>query len=879
MLLLTLATLCASAAGPTKRVLILNPFGRDVAPFNAAISAFRTTLARELGEPVDFYEVPLDLARIAESEGENPLVAFLEGRIKNHPVDLVVPIGGAGTQFAARHRERLFSDTPVLIVAAEPRLVPPDFLRTNATLVTQKINLPGMVEDILQLQPQTTNIVVVFGASPLEHFWVGECRREFQIFTNRVGFTWLNDLPLEQIVQRCAALPPHSFILHGLFVVDAAGVPCENDAALRRLHEVANAPLAGFFASEFGLGPIGGRLFQDSEIGTKAARTAIRILRGERPQNIPPEVLEAAAPVYDWRELQRWGISAARLPAGSSIQFRQPGFWELYRWWVTGVVAFCLLQTALVVALLLNRARRHQGEVEATLVADISSKFVNLPAREVDREIEAAQRSICGFLGLELSSLWQWSVVAPEILTLTHLYRLLDGPPTPASMSANEHFPWCERQFRAGRTIVLSSLDELSAETARDRETFRHYGIQSALIIPLSVAGEPPVGVLSFGSVRAERDWPDALVKRLQLVAQIFANALARKRADQVLRESEERFRLLIEQAPEAVVVFDPAQNRLVQANAQAERLFGYNREELLVSGPQRFYAPEQPDGRPVAESMPANNERVLRGETVLTERTICNALGQQLHCEVRLVRLPASESKLIRASFIDITERKQTEAALRDLSGRLINAHEEERARLARELHNDITQRLARLAIDAGSVGSRADGVSPAETMRSVRDGLVRLSEDIHALSYRLHPAVLEDLGLAEALKAECDRFSRQGAVPADVTLAELPSVVPSETALCLFRVTQEALRNVARHAKARTVKVSVRALDGGLQLAVNDDGAGFDPALQRDHPSLGLASMRERVRLVAGELDIESAPGQGTTILVWVPLKKAEG
>ena len=106
-LLLTLATLGASAASP-KRVLILDPFGRDVAPYSTVVSSFRSTLTREFGTPVDIYELPLDLARFGESEGEGPLVAFLEGRIKSHPVDLVVPIGGAGAQFAARHRERLF---------------------------------------------------------------------------------------------------------------------------------------------------------------------------------------------------------------------------------------------------------------------------------------------------------------------------------------------------------------------------------------------------------------------------------------------------------------------------------------------------------------------------------------------------------------------------------------------------------------------------------------------------------------------------------------------------------------------------------------------------------------------------------------------------
>ena len=297
-------------------MLILDPFGRNVAPFTTAVSSFRTTLARELGEPVDIYELPLELTRFSGPEGETPLVTFLEGRLKEQPVDLVVPVGGAGMQFAARHRERLFPNTPVLVLAAEPRMVPPEFSEPTRRLVAQKVSLPGMVEDILQLQPQTTNIVVVFGASALERYWTEQCRREFQVFTNRVGFTWVNDLTMEQILKHCAALPPRSFILHVLFVVDAAGVLCERNEVLRRLHEVADAPVFGSFTSEFGLGSIGGRLVQDTEMGAQAAHTAVRMLRGERPEHIPVQIMEAAVPTYDWRELQRWGISEARLPAG-----------------------------------------------------------------------------------------------------------------------------------------------------------------------------------------------------------------------------------------------------------------------------------------------------------------------------------------------------------------------------------------------------------------------------------------------------------------------------------------------------------------------------------------------------------------------------------
>jgi hypothetical protein len=114
-----------------------------------------------------------------------------------------------------------------LVIAADPRLLPPGFPQTNATLVTFKINLPGMVEDILPMQPQTTNIAVVFGTSAVETFQVRECRREFRSFTNRVGFTWLDHLALGHLLERCADLPPRSFILNPLFVVDAAGVPNE----------------------------------------------------------------------------------------------------------------------------------------------------------------------------------------------------------------------------------------------------------------------------------------------------------------------------------------------------------------------------------------------------------------------------------------------------------------------------------------------------------------------------------------------------------------------------------------------------------------------------------------------------------------------------
>jgi signal transduction histidine kinase len=221
------------------------------------------------------------------------------------------------------------------------------------------------------------------------------------------------------------------------------------------------------------------------------------------------------------------------------------------------------------------------------------------------------------------------------------------------------------------------------------------------------------------------------------------------------------------------------------------------------------------------------------------------------------------------------IRRRRAEEEAL-SLSGRLITAHEDERRWLARELHDDITQRLVGAAIDAAKLPGGDLPPSDIDARRSVSETLMQLSEDIHDLSYQLHPSVLHDLGLVEALKAECERVARSESVRVDVEADKLPPSLPREVALCIYRVAQEALRNIARHAKASIVQLSLALKDGGLLLAVSDNGSGFEPGVQT-RPSLGHASMRERIRLLGGRLEIRSTLGGGTTVVAWVPIPEA--
>jgi signal transduction histidine kinase len=221
------------------------------------------------------------------------------------------------------------------------------------------------------------------------------------------------------------------------------------------------------------------------------------------------------------------------------------------------------------------------------------------------------------------------------------------------------------------------------------------------------------------------------------------------------------------------------------------------------------------------------------------------------------------------------VTEQKRVESELRDLSHRLIRAQEDERALLARELHDDVTQRLAVLAIELGRAELAAPDGANAALMQTVREGLTRLSEDVHALAYQLHPSILQELGLAEALRTECERRIRQGRINLTLDLDPLPVLVGKDAAICLFRVAQEALNNVVHHANARVASVTLRNMDGGLLLAVRDDGDGFDQSLAAERMHLGLASMRERISLVNGTLDIESVPGEGSTVIAWVPVE----
>ena len=544
-------------------------------------------------------------------------------------------------------------------------MIPPGFFEKNTTIVTQKIDLAGMVEDMLLIQPDTKQIAVVFGSSALEKLWSAQCRRDFNRFSDRVEFIWLDDLPLEEMLDRCANLPPRSFIFHGLYLEDSEGISVEKNEAIRRLNEVANAPVTACFESEFGLGPIGGRLFQNLEIGRLAAHTGLRILRGEVATSIPPEVLDPSVPSYDWRQLKRWNIPLSRLPKGSEIRFRQPGFLELYRWPVIGVALFGILQGVLIVGLMVNRSKRLKREAEATMIAHISSRFVNIPADQVDREIFDAQRRICELMNIDMSVLWQWSERGSKSFTATHVYSLEYGPQPPIEM-VDENFPWLKEEILAGRVVAHHSLDELPAAAAKDRESARQVGIKSHLTLPLSIGGISPIGIIGFNNTVRERSWPRDLVERLHLVAEIFANALARKMADQKLRESELRQALAVESAEAGLWELNWA-TQTFWVSEKARTIFHFSASEVVTM--ENFQKKVHPEDLQIVE------DEILRavteGERIGIEYRIRPLTGVERWIVSRgqpFFNSAGDPERLVGLSM-DVTEDKRAEEKMRQLS------------------------------------------------------------------------------------------------------------------------------------------------------------------------------------------------------------------
>jgi PAS domain S-box-containing protein len=368
--------------------------------------------------------------------------------------------------------------------------------------------------------------------------------------------------------------------------------------------------------------------------------------------------------------------------------------------------------------------------------------------------------------------------------------------------------------------------------------------------------------------------------KMVRLVG-MTADITERKRAEGALKESEDRYRDLVEHSQDLMCTHD-LNGRLLSVNPAVARALGYEIGELLQMSIPDLLAPRD---RPLFDAFVSQIRR--DGVSAGSMRVITRAGEERIWEYHNTLRTEDVPEPIVRGMARDVTDRKRAQEALhqrdmelaeaqRGVSRRLIEAQEQERTRIARELHDDFGQRLALLTIELELLQQNSSDL-PAEVrsrMGELRKRTSEIATDIQSLSHELHSSRLEYVGIAAAMRGFCQEFGEQQKVEIDFRTHDLPSSLPPDISLCLFRVLQEALHNSAKHSGVRYFEVRLSGTSDEVHLTVSDSGAGFDREAAKEARGLGLISMEERLKLLNGTFSIESQHKRGTTIRAHVPL-----
>ncbi|HSE39060.1 MAG TPA: ABC transporter substrate binding protein [Blastocatellia bacterium] len=449
------------------------------------------------------------------------------------------------------------------------------------------------------------------------------------------------------------------------------------------------------------------------------------------------------------------------------------------------------------------------------------------------------------------------------------------------SVDAHDHIvllnPAAEEMFgvTARETIGLP-VERLIPERFREAHA-RHIQSLEKTNLP-----SRPVGSMNglFGRRADGSEFPiEASMSETELNGRKFYTVMLRdityrKQADEALRESEGRFRMMADTAPVMIWLAGPDQS-CTYFNQQWLDFTGRAIERELGFGWTDGVHPNDRDH--CLGTLAASFDR---HDPFTMEFRLRRADGQfrWLYNSGRPRFSASGEFLGYIGSCIDITERKAAEQSLARLSGQLIRAREEECARIARELHDDLNQRMALVSVQLDQLKQNPPA-TPAILRKQIQDIMsqtAEISQEIHRMSYDLHPSKLVHLGLVAAVSSMCEELSNRHGLKVEFSHEALPQAIPEDISLCLYRIVQECLNNVIRHSGAKTAQIEMRGTGKEIRLRVSDSGKGFDTKSPRIKKGLGLLSMRERLRLIGGTITLESRPSHGTRIDATVPLAR---
>lgn len=428
------------------------------------------------------------------------------------------------------------------------------------------------------------------------------------------------------------------------------------------------------------------------------------------------------------------------------------------------------------------------------------------------------------------------------------------------------------RAWASGSPVEI--IDLAADEDFPRARAVRAAGLRGGFAFPIR-CGPEVLGVLAF--YRGEVPPPDAdLLPMFAAIGDQIAQLIERKRGEQALRESEERFRSLSACSPVGIFQSDP-RGYCTYANPCCQSICGCTLEESLGDGWTRFVHPDDRD-----RTLEAWFTAALKGRRFDGEVRFGTPQGGIRWVRMRSAPMLSGKGELLGyvGTVEDITERKRSDEALRRLPQRLLEAQETERKRVARELHDSVIQLLSSAKFRLLPAAASASGRSRPER-RDEEKALALLDrsiQEVRRISQNLRPSELDDFGLAAAVRSLCDEFRERTGLDLKLKQTRFPRKLPAEVELSLYRLIQEALNNVEKHARATRVAVLLTGTPSGLELTIRDDGSGFEfpPADGKRSVAsgFGLVDMKERAALAKGDFTITSAPGHGTEIAVRIPI-----
>lgn len=645
------------------RLLVL--FSNDrLLPANIEIDeGFRKSLQTKAPRAMLFSEF-LDAVRFPSNEvRDKQMEDYLRARYTEHPPDILVAIGPQALNFFMARKESLFPGIPLVfgaVTADEKWLSSPP---PGVAGLSSRLEMGLTLKAIMKLRPRFNEVIIISGASLFDRRQEAFARKELEPLEKHIKLSWWSGLSLQELEQKLPTLRHGTALLclsyfqepDGTFVLSSLD-------AVKQIAFASPVPVFGISDTYLGNGIVGGRVVLFGKTGYDLGSLVARVLKGETPEQIGVSAADDSRHVYDARKLREWNIDRKTLPENSDIRFETPSLWESHRSLFISIIAIGISQSALIMALLIFRARGKRTEQELDdrlrferLISALSTKFISTPVDVVNQEVRGALEKVRQASQLDHCAIFKYRLSTDSFEIIHHAENA--DVATKESDLHRHSFAWFFEEIRQMRTVACSNLvRDLPAEAVLEREFAIKRGTQSLLVIPLQEGRDLIEGVI-YETTGARTSWSEDRVSRLSLIGKMLLSSLSTSRAELELRQSEERFSKAFRASPSAIAIIRVTDAGIVDVNNSWEEQFEYRREEVIGLKPVDIglYAD---DGDRLQLRQLLDGDGSLRNyELVLRSRH-----GKELTTSLSIETIAINHEPCFIVIMHDITERKRAD-------------------------------------------------------------------------------------------------------------------------------------------------------------------------------------------------------------------------